>query len=289
MAPLVTVGLPFFDEERHLASAIRSVLRQTFSDFELILLDDGSRDRSREIAESFDDPRIVLVTDSVRRHLPARLNEIVRRARGKYVARMDADDVMHPTRLAKEVAVMASGQFDAVGTWAVLVDDDETPFSTAEAARLPASPRTALERGIMAHATMLARREWLAENVYDETLTRAEDRDLWCRTAATGRFFVIEEPLYVVRVSTRGGRFLESYLESQRQNRAIIRRYGSACAGSRRASTMWLASLGKSLVMRGAASAGLASRLVQRRGRVPSARERAMALEALSVASDHRA
>jgi glycosyltransferase involved in cell wall biosynthesis len=93
---LVTVGIPFYNEERYLADAIRSILAQSFSDFELVLVDDGSTDASRAIAQGFRDDRIRVLGDSRRRLLPARLNEIVANAKGALVARMDADDVSHP-------------------------------------------------------------------------------------------------------------------------------------------------------------------------------------------------
>ena len=67
--PLVTVGLPFFDEQRHLGDAIRSVLAQSVTDFELLLVDDGSRDDSLAIARSFTDSRIRVIADGKRRHL----------------------------------------------------------------------------------------------------------------------------------------------------------------------------------------------------------------------------
>src|SRR5262245_13561202 len=124
--PRVTVAISFNDEELYLAGAVRSVLGQTFEDFELLLLDDGSRDRSLEIARGFlSDPRVRVFSDGSRRHLAARLNEATRLARGRYIARMDADDVMHPRRLAVQVAHLdREPDCRAVGTWIALVTDD---------------------------------------------------------------------------------------------------------------------------------------------------------------------
>src|SRR5690349_21222431 len=94
--PLLSVGLVYFNDERYLALAIRSVLRQTISNFELLLVDDGATDGSREIAQSFKDSRIRLVCDGANRGLAARLNQIAVLARGEYLFRMDADDIMLP-------------------------------------------------------------------------------------------------------------------------------------------------------------------------------------------------
>jgi glycosyltransferase involved in cell wall biosynthesis len=284
--PRITVGLPFFNEQRHLGGAIRSVLAQSVTDLELLLVDDGSRDGSLAIARSFKDPRITVLADGARRHLPARLNEIVRRAGAPYVARMDADDVMHPTRLARQLGVLdAEPSVDVVGTWVALVDGNDSPFAVIESGPLPPSPRVALTHGILPHATVLGRRSWFAANPYNEALTRAEDRDLWCRTASTGHFAVVPECLYVVRIDVDKRSFLASYVEGQRQNRLIFETYGPAFVGRLETSRLIALTYGKSLVMRGLMRAGLADGLVRRRGRPLSARELVLAREALAAAA----
>lgn len=281
-APRVTVGIPFYNEERFLGRAVRSVLAQSEQDLELYLVDDGSTDHSLAIARSFDDPRVVVLSDGLRRHLPARLNEIVRRARAPLVARMDADDISHPERLARELSLLAAdARCDAVGTWVGLVDHRGGHFAVVEAAALPSTPAVALTRGLLPHATLLARREWLLANPYDEALTRAQDADLWCRTVSTSRFAVVPEPLYVVRVSTDRTRFVADYLKAQRHSRALVLRYGPGALGRSGTARAWLVSYGKSVVMRVASTAGLAENLVRLRGRQPTARERAMVAEAL--------
>jgi len=282
--PLVTVGLPFFDERRHLADAIRSVLAQTFTDFELLLVDDGSRDDSLAVACSFDDPRIVVLSDGARRHLPGRLNEIVRRARGTYVARVDADDVMHPTRLARQLAVFeAEPSCDVVGTWVALVDGRGGVFAVCEAGPFPPTARGALVHGTLPHATVMGKRSWFVANPYDEALTRAEDRDLWCRTASTAHFAVVPECLYVVRVDVAKHSFLSGYVDSQRQNERIFAKYGPAMVGGLETARLIASARAKSLVMKVLVGAGLAERLVRRRGRAPTSAERALALEALAA------
>lgn len=288
--PRVTVGIPFFDEERFLGEAIRSVLAQTVTDIEILLVDDGSRDRSLEIARSFEDERITVVSDGVRRRLPARLNEIASRARADVVARMDADDVSHPRRLERQLEVLsADPSIDAVGTWVGLVDAANEPFAVVEAADMPPTPAQALDRGIFAHATMVARRDWLLRNRYDEHLDRAEDRDLWCRTVNTAKFAVIPEVLYVVRTSSRSPDFLADYVASQRQNRALFVRYGPSSYGRARTAKSWLLSHAKSLVVRAAVRARLDEHVVRRRGRSPRAQELAFMREALEVLPRQRA
>lgn len=284
--PLVTIGLPFFDEQRHLGDAIRSVLAQTFEDFELLLVDDGSRDESLAVARSFRDPRITVLADGHRRHLPSRLNEIVRRAGAPYIARMDADDVMHPTRIARELAVLeARPSCDVVGTWAALADGEGRPFAVIETPPVPPTPADVLLRGAFAHPTVLGRRSWFAANPYDETLTRTEDRDLWCRTASTSEFALLQECLYVFRVDADKRSFLASYVEAQRQNRAIFAKYGPAMVGRVESSRLIALTYAKTFVMRALVRTGRADRLIRRRGRPPTEHELAMAREALAAAS----
>ena len=271
-APRISVGVPFHDEERWLGQAVRSILRQSQDDVEVLLVVDGSTDRSLEIARGFSDPRVVVVSDGMRKHLPARLNEIARRARGELVARMDADDVSHPERLARELALLdARPELDAVGTWIGLVDAAGRPLAVTEGS-VDRPPGSVLEKGLFSHATMLARRAWLLANPYDETLTRAEDRDLWCRTASSSRFAIVPEVLYVVRTRI-GPDFLADYLLSHAQNRALFLRYGPAALGWAGTARAWLGSVSRSIAMRGAVAAGLADRLLRRRGRPPTAGE----------------
>jgi glycosyltransferase involved in cell wall biosynthesis len=282
--PRVTVGIPFFDEERYLADAVRSVLVQSVRDIEVLLVDDGSTDASLSVARAFDDPRVKVHSDGKRRRLPARLNEIVRLARAPLVARMDADDVSHPERLALQLAAMGGESgCDAVGTWAALVDERAEPFAVVEGTPLPATQAAALERSVLVHPTMLARRSWLLANPYDESLTRAEDRDLWIRTAATSTIRVVPECRYVIRVTPGDARFVADYVAAQRENRRLYLRYGARSIGLARTAQLLFASHAKSLVTRAAVRAGFGGALVRRRGRAPTERECVLAREALAA------
>jgi glycosyltransferase involved in cell wall biosynthesis len=280
---LVTVAIPFFDEESALADAIRSVFAQTFSEWELILIDDGSRDRSRAIAESVRDPRVRVLGDAKRRGLPARLNQIVAAARGELVARMDADDVMHPTRLARELSMLrADESLSAVGTWVAYRYRDDVP--TVSETSAPKSARQTLVRGALAHATMLARRSFLQRFPYDESLDRAEDRDLYCRAFEHARFAVVEEPLYVIRPTEDPRAIVRDYVESMRQNRIIYMRHGWRMAGALSTARALGGAVARELVYRAAARVGAVETLVRRRGRPARAHETALVDEAFHAA-----
>src|SRR5262245_36364704 len=101
-APLVSVLMPVFNGERYLRESTQSVLNQDWRDFEFIIIDDGSKDQTAAIIDSFDDPRIVRVTFAENRGVIAALNHGLEVSRGKFIARHDADDIALPQRLKQQ-------------------------------------------------------------------------------------------------------------------------------------------------------------------------------------------
>jgi glycosyltransferase involved in cell wall biosynthesis len=117
-APLITILLPVYNGEAYLREALSSMLNQTEPDFELLLIDDGSTDGSVEMARSFQDERIRITGGVTNQGLSARLNEGLDQARGRFVARMDADDIAHPERLRIQTRFLASRpEIGICGTW----------------------------------------------------------------------------------------------------------------------------------------------------------------------------
>jgi glycosyltransferase involved in cell wall biosynthesis len=186
-APIVSVILPVFDAEAFLPEAVGSILAQTFSDFELIAIDDGSTDRSAEILaeQAVSDARIRVVSRG-NRGLAHTLNEGLSAARADYVAIMNADDVSLPDRLSRQVAFLNSNpRVGAVGGQARLMLADG---KVGPATRLPLTP--AAIRGFLkktspfAHpAVMMRRQDALAVGGYRPQIEPAEDLDLWLRLA----------------------------------------------------------------------------------------------------------
>src|ERR1700684_499695 len=102
MCPLVSIGMPVYDCEKTIAVSLRSILNQTFTEWELIIIDDGSQDGTLARAREFDDPRIRIVDGQRNLGLPARLNQAVHLSGGTYFARMDGDDIAYPERIEKQ-------------------------------------------------------------------------------------------------------------------------------------------------------------------------------------------
>lgn len=200
MSDLITVGLPFYNDYRHLALAVRSVLRQTWQNWELLLVNDASQDGSLEVARTFADPRIRIIDHRDNRGLGYRLNEITGAARGEYLFRMDADDVMHPERLERQWNVLRSAPSNTVvGTAAVELDEHGNLTRIIRSRGVRQGGYSA--RGAFIHPTVAARTAWFRENRYSEApvFRRVQDAELWIRTAASSRFVLLEEPLLFYR------------------------------------------------------------------------------------------
>ena len=126
----VTVAIPMYNAAPHLRECLDSVLAQTFRDFELLIVDDGSTDDSVDIVRSYTDPRIRLLLN--RHDYIGSLNLLLCEARGKYIARMDADDVMVPQRLALQFAYMeAHPDVDLLGGNMVTLGTSDCLYDTS--------------------------------------------------------------------------------------------------------------------------------------------------------------
>src|SRR5262245_1919419 len=102
--PTVSVVIPVYARAAFVGAAVDSVLAQTFPSFEIVVVDDGSTDRSREIIRAYRDPRVRLICHPHNRGIPAARNTGIDAARGDYVAFLDSDDIAYPNRLARQVA-----------------------------------------------------------------------------------------------------------------------------------------------------------------------------------------
>ena len=203
--PTVSVVLPVWNAERFLAQAIESVLRQTFRSFELIVIDDGSTDRSGEIADGFAraSPQVVTL-HTEHRGIAHALNTGVAAAHSSYVARMDADDISDPSRLEKQIAFLeAHPECVAVGANVDVIDDDGEVIG---AMRFPATHAGIVQALIsgaspaVAHPAMVMRKSAvLAAGGYREEHVPSEDLDLWLRLIEFGEMANLSEPLLQYR------------------------------------------------------------------------------------------
>ncbi|MBV8753423.1 MAG: glycosyltransferase [Hyphomicrobiales bacterium] len=186
-APRVSVVLPVYNGEAFLTEALNSILAQSFRDFELIAIDDGSSDASGEILARLakaDSRVIVLVQENA--GIIASLNRGLALARGEFIARMDADDVAHPERFARQVAFLDTRPDVAVvGCAVTLIDEIGKPIRDVDYPGTPETVAAFLETGsALAHPAVMMRRDTVrAVGGYRAAYRHAEDYDLWLRLA----------------------------------------------------------------------------------------------------------
>ncbi len=205
--PRVSVVLPVRNGGAYLAPAIDSILTQTFTDFELIVVDDGSTDGTAAMLASISDPRLIVVAGPAA-GIVAALNTGLARARADLIARMDADDIALPGRFAAQVAYLdANPAVAALGSAVILIDADGRDL---EPVGYPQSPEAirALEPHVhfMAHPTVMMRAAAVrAVGGYRAQFVAAEDADLWLRLGDTHDLANLAEPL--LRYRTHAGQF----------------------------------------------------------------------------------
>ncbi|MFN0303985.1 MAG: glycosyltransferase family 2 protein [Burkholderiales bacterium] len=196
-APLVTIALSMQNSDSTIDAALRSLIAQTYSDWELVLHDDGSTDTSVERARQWRDARIRIVVNGVQRGLGARLNQTIDVARGRYFARMDADDIAYPQRLAMQVEYLeAHPAIDLIGAQMMVFADDGRPVGLHAVGesheRICAKPYAGF---YLPHPTWMGRIEWFRRWRYDERYRKGQDQELLRRSFGSSRFAGIAHPL----------------------------------------------------------------------------------------------
>ncbi|MBN1966010.1 MAG: glycosyltransferase [Anaerolineae bacterium] len=210
--PRVSIIMPVYNGERYLARAVDSMLAQTFTEFEFIILDDCSTDATPDILARYDDPRIRVFRNEENLRITRTLNKGFDLATGEYIARMDSDDFSFPERLQTQVEYLDSHpEVGLLGTRVYLVDDDDRPLENGLPS--PRHPGTAgytqwslLWATTIWHPTAIIRRQVLLEHDlrYDPAFEPAEDYDLWARINRHCTVIRLAEPLLYYRMNTGG-------------------------------------------------------------------------------------
>jgi glycosyltransferase involved in cell wall biosynthesis len=280
--PRVSIAIPFFNDRRTLGPAVRSVFAQTEQDWELLLLDDGSYDGSWEMVRGIRDPRVRLYRDGANRGLPARLNQATELARAPLIARMDADDLMHPLRLQRQLQAFAADVgLDVLDGAAYTIDEHDVLRGIRGDTPLDPRPAAVLRGGLLIHPAVMARRAWMLANPYDPAMARLEDLELWFRTCTHARFARVQTPVLFYR--ERRVVRLGSVLKGNRAWRQLALRRGPGCLGW--AGTLRLVGeiCARDVFYVCAAACRRPDWVIDRRNRRPNDAERADALAALQA------
>lgn len=199
--PYVSIILPVFNCEDYITDSIQSILDQTFTNFELLIIDDGSTDNTYKKIKQIKDSRIIL-TKQKNKGLPKTLNESFKRAKGKYIARQDADDFSYPTRLEKQVKFLeANPNFGIVGTWAEIWVDQKK----SDRALLHSCENYKLKFDILfdsgfVHSSVMIRKEIFNQlGGYNSKFQPVEDYEYWTRVLEKFNGANIPEQLQIYR------------------------------------------------------------------------------------------
>lgn len=209
--PSITVLMPLYNGERYIRQAIESILCQTWRDYELLIIDDGSRDAGPDIISTIQDERIVLLRNPSNMGVAATLNRGLEVARGRYIARMDADDISLPDRLERQVRFMDKHPDVGIsGGWVRLFGGGELPYTCRVPTDRHAVAAYMLFENALWHVTAIMRRDVLsrASLYYDPVFSRSEDYDLWTRA---GQHFALAN---IDQISVRVRRHKESVTRS---------------------------------------------------------------------------
>ena len=203
--PRVSVVMSVHNEERYVSKAIQSILEQTFADFEFIIIDDGSADRTTSILTAYQqkDARIRVLRHQLKKGLAQSLNEGIRIARGRYIARMDADDISLPTRFEKQVAFLDTHpKVGLVGTLCYEIDEKDAIVRKWSLPSNPSDLKKALLRfNPLIHTSVMIRKEVFNEiGYYNEKLRYSQDYELWLRISRNYEIANLPEPLVMLRV-----------------------------------------------------------------------------------------
>lgn len=221
--PVVTIVIPFYNNEDTLLLAIKSVFAQTYKNWKLILLNDGSKDNSLSIANSINDNRVKVVSDGVNKGLIFRLNQAPTLTDSQYIARMDADDLMRPERIAKQMQILINNpDIDLVDTATYSISEKEQPLGIRGLAPINTNPKQMIGKAILLHASIVGKTDWFLKNKYDNNYLRGEDCELWIRTLSNSKFCRVQEPLYIVR---EGKVNVRNYILGIKATQKILKNY----------------------------------------------------------------
>lgn len=199
-SPTVTVIMPVYNSEQFIRDAIESVLGQTYTNFEFLIIDDASNDRTVSIVKSYNDPRIHLIEKPQNTGYTLSLNMGLKKAKGRYIARMDSDDISLPKRFEKQVSFLdANPEFILCGTSYSIIDGNNRIIlpETNDEIRL-----TLLHFNCIAHPTVMFKREILDRHFleYNPDMEPSEDYDLWVRLLTKGNLYNLQEILLHYRM-----------------------------------------------------------------------------------------
>jgi len=232
---VISVVTPAYNVESYISATINSVLDQTFTDFEYLIIDDGSTDNTLAIANSFAarDPRIRIISQSNRGCAGAR-NTGVKNSQGEYISFIDGDDIWHPTKLMVQLSQIQSlpKQIGAVFCWSELIDENAQPMGKKQMATVGTYDLYRLLQGNCPQGNascLLVRKQCFEEaGLFDETLSGPDDFEMWLRIADNSQHpYFYAFPDVLVKYRQRSGRVSNQHQKMNNRLEIVLNRYSS--------------------------------------------------------------
>jgi glycosyltransferase involved in cell wall biosynthesis len=202
MLPVFSIVLCTYNALPYLEECIQSLLQQTYADFELIIVDDGSTDGTIAYLNALTDQRLRIIPLDTNRGLIFARNKGFEAAKGRYIAIMDADDIAHPARLEEQRKILDSGDVDVCGSFHISLDSKSGKRRSRRSATSDSDIRALLSIYCpLCNPSTSARADVLRRHRYNPAYPHAEDYGLWCDIATHGgRFHNIAQPLLTYRL-----------------------------------------------------------------------------------------
>ena len=203
--PEISVIIPTFNYGKYIKRAIESILTQTYQDVEIIVVDDGSTDNTREIIRSKQSDKIRYFYQE-NKGAPSARNKGIVESKGKYIAFLDADDEWLPTKLEKQVDKFqrSSNKVALIYGWAKIIDEKGNLFMKFQSRTQGEILREILDRSFMPSSTVIVKKECFhAVGLFDENFTSCQDREMWTRIATQYQVEVLPE--YLARIYRHSG------------------------------------------------------------------------------------
>jgi len=204
--PFISIIMSAKNAAKYLPTCLNSIINQTYPNWELLIFNDGSTDKTLEILQSYKDERIIVDTETVSKGVAVRSNFLISKAKGDCIAIMDADDVMRPERLETQVEFLKKNKnITVVGSYAMVIDENGKELGIRVGDPVVKNAfELSIKNRFLIHPSLMVRKEFFEENKYDPDINRVQDYELWLRTFDKYSFAVIKKPLIYYRVYKRG-------------------------------------------------------------------------------------
>ena len=222
--PTVSIIMPVYNAEKYVAQAVESVLKQSFSDFEFLIFDDGCTDKSIEIIQQFKDKRIQIFSDGKNSGIVKRLNFLIKKSTGQYIARMDADDIWYPEKLEKQILFLSNHHnVMMVACFAEFIDENnlKAKINFKQYYLFKDIKKHLPNHNFIIHSSVVFKKNvFNIIGLYRDKYLHAEDYDMWLRFLKQNiPFSILNKTLIKYRFSNQS----INHKYSKEQNKNVIK------------------------------------------------------------------